>query len=70
MAEYKRIALDPETYAKLARLAEANKRTLGGQASVLIEGEYFRVVSIETLPYPVDAMPVPLVTIAPAGEQA
>lgn len=65
MPDYKTIAVDPETYENIQKLAEPEGRSLGGQVKVLVNWEMrrMRIREVCELPHPEGAEPVPLVVI-------
>lgn len=66
--EYKMVQISKQEHEKLRELAENQKRSMSNQLEWLIDQEHervFRVISVEQLPHPEDASPVPLLTIEP-----
>ena len=68
MPEYRTIAVDPETYELIARLANLNGRTIGKQVAAMSKFliTRTRVIRVEELPHPVDAEHVLMVIVAPS----
>ena len=58
------VRLDPATYNALAVMAERNDRTLVGQIRHMLKAfEAMNDLSVDTLPHPQDAKPVPVITV-------
>lgn len=66
--EYKMVQISKQEHGKLRELAENQKRSMSNQLEWLIDQEHekiFRVISVEQLPHPEGAEPVPLLTVEP-----
>jgi len=64
MADKEMVRLDPATYNTLAQLAERHDRTLVGQIRHMLKAfEAMDDFSVDTLPHPQDANPVPVITV-------
>jgi len=65
MAKYKTVALLPDAFDQLETLTGHTGLKKGIQVAMLVKNEITRIVSVESLPCPDGATPVPLVIVAP-----
>ena len=64
MDNYKRVAMEVDTYDALVKMARENGRTISGQLRLMVEAfETMHIKSVADLPHPADANPVPVVTV-------